>query len=174
MNNLKHYYFRAILRITHFFSDLLPPTKGFGVRRFLYRQAGLKISDNVRIVGGAKFHYHNISIGADSWIGTETQFFTSASAMITVGKCVDIAPGCLINTGTHEIGNRSRRAGRNVAHSINIGDGTWIGLGVIILDGTEIGQGCIVAAGAVVRGDFPDNVMIGGVPARVLKSLPNS
>jgi acetyltransferase-like isoleucine patch superfamily enzyme len=37
------------------------------------------------------------------------------------------------------------------------------------LDGTEIGDGCIVAAGAVVRGKFPDNAVIGGVPARILK-----
>lgn len=38
-----------------------------------------------------------------------------------------------------------------------------------ILDGTVIGNGCIVAAGAVVRGQFPDNSVIGGVPARIIK-----
>lgn len=38
-----------------------------------------------------------------------------------------------------------------------------------ILDGTVIGDNCIVAAGAVVNGVFPDNVIIGGIPAKVIK-----
>ncbi|MCB8920916.1 MAG: hypothetical protein H6662_04960 [Ardenticatenaceae bacterium] len=78
----------------------------------------------------------------------------------------------MINTGTHEIGNHARRAGQNVGKSIQIGDGTWLGMGTKILDGTKIGNGCIVASGAVVRGSFPDNVMIGGIPARIIKKLP--
>lgn len=50
-----------------------------------------------------------------------------------------------------------------------IGNNCWIGAKVTILDGTIIGNGCIVAAGAVVKGIYPDNVIIGGVPSRVLK-----
>jgi acetyltransferase-like isoleucine patch superfamily enzyme len=52
---------------------------------------------------------------------------------------------------------------------IKIGSNCWIGAKTTILDGAEIGNGCIVAAGAVVRGKFPDNVIIGGVPAKILK-----
>lgn len=52
---------------------------------------------------------------------------------------------------------------------IKIGSNCWIGAKVTILDGTIIGNGCIVAAGAVVRGQFPDNCVIGGVPAKILK-----
>lgn len=52
---------------------------------------------------------------------------------------------------------------------IKIGKGCWIGAKVTILDGTVVGDGCIVAAGAVVRGVFPDNVIIGGVPAKIIK-----
>jgi acetyltransferase-like isoleucine patch superfamily enzyme len=50
-----------------------------------------------------------------------------------------------------------------------IGNNCWIGAKVTILDGTIIGNGCIVAAGAVVKGVYPDNVIIGGVPSRILK-----
>lgn len=53
---------------------------------------------------------------------------------------------------------------------IKIGKGCWIGAKATILDGTVIGDGCIVAAGAVVSGVFPDNVIIGGVPAKIIKS----
>lgn len=172
MKSLKHLFRRFFLTNANFVSSLIPPTRGFSIRRMLYRLAGLQISPNVRIVGGAKFHYHNIAVGAETWIGTETHFFTSASAFISIGERVDIAPGCLVNTGTHEIGDQFRRAGRNIAFPISIGDGTWVGMGTKILGGTEIGQGCIIAAGAVVRGKFPDNVMIGGVPARIIKTLP--
>lgn len=53
---------------------------------------------------------------------------------------------------------------------IKIGKGCWIGAKSTILDGTQIGNGCIVAAGAVVSGIFPDNVIIGGIPARIIKT----
>jgi len=52
---------------------------------------------------------------------------------------------------------------------IKIGSNCWIGSKVTILDGVEIGSGCIIAAGSVVNRSFPDNSIIGGVPARLLK-----
>jgi acetyltransferase-like isoleucine patch superfamily enzyme len=53
---------------------------------------------------------------------------------------------------------------------VHIGQNCWIGSKVTVLDGTTIGNGCVVAAGAVVAGGtFPDNCVIGGVPARILK-----
>lgn len=52
---------------------------------------------------------------------------------------------------------------------MKIGNDCWIGAKATILDGTVIGDHCIVAAGAVVKGVFPDNVIIGGVPARIIK-----
>lgn len=45
----------------------------------------------------------------------------------------------------------------------------WIGAKVSILDGAIIGDNCIVVAGAVVKGEFPANSTIGGVPAKILK-----
>ncbi len=53
---------------------------------------------------------------------------------------------------------------------IRIGKDCWIGAKVTILDGSEIGDGCIIAAGAVVRGYIPAYTIIGGVPAKVIKS----
>lgn len=53
---------------------------------------------------------------------------------------------------------------------IYIGIGCWIGSKVTILDGARVGNHCVIAAGAVVAGEFPDYSVIGGVPARVLKT----
>ncbi|WP_351089086.1 DapH/DapD/GlmU-related protein [Shewanella sp. S1-49-MNA-CIBAN-0167] len=51
---------------------------------------------------------------------------------------------------------------------IIIGANCWIGAKVTVLDGSRIGDGCVVAAGAVVKGNYPDNVIIGGVPSKIL------
>lgn len=53
---------------------------------------------------------------------------------------------------------------------IKVGNNCWIGAKATFLDGSEIGNGCIVAAGTVVNGKFPDNVIIGGIPAKILKN----
>ena len=52
---------------------------------------------------------------------------------------------------------------------IVIGDNCWIGAKVTILDGVRIGNSCVIAAGAVVKGEFPDHCVIAGVPARVIR-----
>lgn len=55
---------------------------------------------------------------------------------------------------------------------IIIGNNVWIGWGCIILKGVHIGNNCIVAAGSVVLGgDYPDNCLIAGNPAKVVKTL---
>ena len=54
---------------------------------------------------------------------------------------------------------------------IKIGSNCWVGAKVSILDGVTIGNNCIVAAGAVVTKSFPNDVMIGGVPAEVIKKI---
>ena len=53
---------------------------------------------------------------------------------------------------------------------IKIGENCWIGAKVTILDGVQIGPNCVIAAGAVVTKSMPSDSIIGGVPARVLKS----
>ena len=53
---------------------------------------------------------------------------------------------------------------------MRIGSDCWIGAKVTILDGTILEDGCIVAAGAVVKGHFPKYSVIGGVPARIIKT----
>lgn len=53
--------------------------------------------------------------------------------------------------------------------AVSIGSGSWLGANAVILPGTTLGRNTVVAAGAVVRGTFPDHVVLGGVPAKVLR-----
>ena len=54
---------------------------------------------------------------------------------------------------------------------IKIGNNIWVGAKVTFLDGCSVGNNSVVAAGAVVNGIYPENSIIGGVPAKVLKSI---
>lgn len=67
--------------------------------------------------------------------------------------------------------NKPGKENGTTRQSINVGRNCWIGAKVTVLDGSVIGDNCVVAAGAVVRGVFPDNVLIAGVPAEVKKHL---
>lgn len=58
-----------------------------------------------------------------------------------------------------------------ISNGIKLGNNIWVGSKVTFLDGAIIGDNSVVAAGAVVKGEFPPNVVIGGVPAKVLSHL---
>lgn len=57
--------------------------------------------------------------------------------------------------------------------SIDIGDNVFIGSGVQILPDVKVGNNVIIAAGAVVNSDIPDNVIVGGVPAKIIGNVDN-
>ncbi|MCD4829746.1 MAG: acyltransferase [Candidatus Cloacimonetes bacterium] len=58
-----------------------------------------------------------------------------------------------------------------IAKPINIGKNVWIGANSVILGGTNIGDGSVVAAGSVAEGEYPENVLLAGVPAVIKKTI---
>ena len=159
-----------ILLIANAVSMLLPQTRGFGVRLLLFRAAGVSVAADAKIVGLTRIYYPNARIGA-SWIGAGTHFSCTPTARVTIGDRCDVGPGVLFVTGSHQIGDATRRAGKGFSLPITVGDGTWVGARVTFLGGSSVGAGCVVAAGSLVRGEFPANVMIAGTPARIVKQL---
>ena len=58
---------------------------------------------------------------------------------------------------------------QGVSHKgIKIGNKCWIGAGAVFLDGAELGDGCVVGANAVMTKKFPDNVVVAGIPEKVI------
>ncbi len=121
---------------------------------------GTRIYRNGEILGP-------VQIGAHVFINTGAYIRPGT----TIGDRVNLGPFVRLITDTHEIGPHHRRAGEGRNDPIRIGDGTWIGAGATVVGGVTIGSGCVVAAGSVVTEDVPDDTMVGGVPARVLRSL---
>ena len=106
----------------------------------------------------------------------------------TVGEGSVIFPGVIVATrteiGRHVIVNRgslvghhtrigdycSLMPGSNVAGACEIGESTYVGMGAIVMDHKTIGSQSVIAAGSVVTKDFPSNVQVMGVPARVVRA----
>ena len=92
---------------------------------------------------------------------------------VFIGDNVMIGPGTLISTVNHPMTPGGRRKHLGIVKPVHIGNDVWIGGNVTILPGVTIGNNVIVAAGAVVTKDVPDNILVGGVPARLIRELEN-
>lgn len=92
-------------------------------------------------------------------------------AEVRIGEHVMIGPNTLITTVGHPLSRTGRRAWKAQASPVTIGDDVWVGGNVVILPGVSIGSNVVIAAGAVVTRSVPDNCVVGGVPARILREL---
>ncbi len=86
---------------------------------------------------------------------------------ITIGDDVAFAnEAYVMDSNSHGL-----EGGPHVQAPVRIGDGTWIGARALVLPGVTIGKRVMVAAGSVVTRDVPDDVLVAGNPARVVRSL---
>lgn len=92
---------------------------------------------------------------------------------VKIGNNVMLAPNVQIYTATHPLEAKARNSGREFAKGITIGNDVWIGGGAIICPGVTIGNGVVIGAGAVVTKDVPDDVFVGGNPAKIIKHINN-
>ncbi len=139
--------------------------RGWLVRPFL-RSCGT----NLRL--GRNITFYNpsgISIGCNVYIAYGCWFM--AGERIHVGDEVLFGPYCVVVSSNHTRLNGSFRYGIPQKKPITIGCGSWVGSRVTVTAGSVIGKGTLIASGAVVSGEIPDNVLAGGLPARVLKEI---
>ncbi|MCW3080898.1 DapH/DapD/GlmU-related protein, partial [Segetibacter sp.] len=80
-----------------------------------------------------------------------------------------IAPKVSLLSEGHPVEPSQRQS--LVTGHIHIKANAWIGAGATVLPGVTIGENSVVAAGAVVYKDVPANTVVGGVPAKVIKTL---
>lgn len=109
----------------------------------------------------------NISIGKNVFVNHACTFMDRGG--ITLEDEVLIGPKVNLITTNHPIDPAQRRA--TISHPILVKKGAWIGAAATIMPGVTIGENAIVAAGAVVTKDVPSNSIVGGVPAKLIKSI---
>ena len=88
---------------------------------------------------------------------------------ITIEDNVMLAPKVSLLSEGHPISSKDRQ--NLTTGRIHIKRNVWIGANATILQGVTIGENSVVASGAVVSKDVPDNVVVGGIPARIIKEI---
>lgn len=109
----------------------------------------------------------NITLGKNVFINSGCRFQDQGG--ITIGDGVLVGHNVVLATLNHDI-DPGKRSTMHPA-PIVIGNNVWLGANVTVIPGVTIGDGAIIAAGAVVTKDVPANVVVGGVPARIIKKI---
>ena len=111
----------------------------------------------------------NITIGKNVFLNTSCHFQDQGG--ITIGDGTLIGHNVVLATLNHEIDPERRQ--HTCPAPIAIGKNVWIGANATVTPGVTIGDGAIVAAGAVVTRDVPPMTVVGGVPAKIIKTIPS-
>lgn len=143
---------------------------GGKLRKFWFSKITGNKEKNMNIERMAQFT-PGLKIGNGTGIGSDCEIW--ASGGVTIGENVMMGPEVIMYTQNHKYWkeNGELHFKGYESKSVNIGNNVWIGRRAMFMAGSGIGDNAIVAAGAVVTKKFPDNVMIGGSPAKVLKEL---
>ena len=150
---------------------------------------------------GVIYNERYLRIGSETLVGPGvclTAGMGPGQKMLT-NPVITIGDRCVIGRGSHLIGHWSIVLGDDIQTGpyvyitdqnhgyedpempvglqptkegpVRIGSGSWLGANSVILPGTELGRNCVVAAGAVVRGSFPNHSVVAGVPAKTVRVL---
>jgi maltose O-acetyltransferase len=110
-----------------------------------------------------------ISVGERTFVNSNCTMLDCAT--ITIGRECLLASSVQLVTATHPVDPVARRSAWELAMPISLGDGVWLGAGVVVCPGTSIGENTVVGAGSIVTRDLPAGVVAYGNPARVMREI---
>lgn len=130
-------------------------------------------------IGGRSYGHIELQVKSNSasiifgnQVCSNNNLFISCINMVTIGSDTVIGERVTIfDFEGHGLKPNERKKIGQIGF-VSIGENVWIGNNVTILKNTKIGNNTIIAAGAIVSGQFPENVIIGGIPAKIIKSIP--
>ncbi len=138
------------------------------VRDYLRKITDSNIDDTVRIFTPFNINYGlKTTFGRDSFVNFGCTFL--AIGGITIEDDVFIGPHCVLATEYHPEDPSSRHS--LLTKPIVVKRNAWLGANVTVLAGVTIGENAIVAAGSVVTKDVPDNMVVAGTPARIIREI---
>jgi len=145
---------------------------GFSSRKIILGNC-VKIGAFSKLISTSHFSKYGIGLtmGNNSAVGQFTEF--GAAGGIEIGNDVIMGSYVSFHSENHNFLDTEKliREQGVTSKGIKLGNNIWVGAKVTFLDGCEVGNNSVVAAGAVVNGIFPDNVVIGGVPAKIIKNV---
>ena len=109
----------------------------------------------------------NITVGKNVFINSGCRFQDQGG--ITIGDGTLVGHNVVLCTLNHDFEPKKR--GTTIPSPIVIGENVWIGANVTVVPGVTIGDNAIIAAGAVVTKNVPANTLVGGIPAKIIKSI---
>lgn len=132
-------------------------------------QKVLGINSNISFM----VHYTSIVSGDITFGKNVAPYFANSAGCyiqgrngITIGDNTMFAPGVKIISANHNLEDFTKH---DDGPPIKIGNGCWLGANAVILPGVELGDNVIVGAGSVVTKSFTSNLIVGGVPAKIIK-----
>lgn len=126
--------------------------------------------ENVYMEPNIRFDYgYNTHVGENFFANFDCTILDVCE--VRFGDNCMLAPGVQIYTATHPLHPAERNSGKEYAKPITFGNNVWIGGSAVINPGVTVGDNVVIASGAVVTKDVPDNVVVGGNPARVIKQI---
>lgn len=132
----------------------------------LDRNGIINVSGNFKFMYGADvivFEDAVLDLGNDSFVNSDCKIRCHKN--IRIGNDCKISHNFIImDSDAHQL------EGDMHTKAVEIGNHVWIGTRVTVLSGSKLGDGCIVAAGALVKGEFPPHSLIGGVPAKIIRT----
>lgn len=138
------------------------------IRNFLNQITGTEIDKSVTVFTPLHINYgKHTKIGKNVFINFDCVFLDLGG--ITIDDNVLIAPKVSLLTESHPLNPNERQS--LIPKPIHIKQNAWIGANATILQGVTIGENSVVAAGSVVSTDVPDNVVVGGIPAKFIKKI---
>lgn len=150
----------------------IPGSFGIALRYVLLKTIAKSIGDNVSI----REHVviispENLCVGNN--VSIHPYSYIDASGTVTIGNDVSIATHSILISETHTWEDETLPIKYNPLKPtpINIGDDVWIACDVKIIGPCNVESRVIIAAGAVVKGDIATRQIVGGVPAKMIKSI---
>ena len=138
------------------------------VRDYMRQITGTEIDETLRIFTPFHINYgKKTTFGCDCFVNFGCTFL--ALGGITIEDDVFIGPHCVLATEYHPEEPTTRHS--LLTKPIVVKRNAWLGANVTVLAGVTIGENAIVAAGSVVTKDVPDNIVVAGSPARVVREI---
>lgn len=160
--------FRIVERTMKLLAELNASTDSSTVRKILGEITGQPIDSGTTLFLPFQINLGKFTrIGKNVFINHDCTFLDMGG--ITIEDDVMIGPKVCLTTESHPIDPQERK--KLLVKPIVIKRNAWIGAGATILPGVTIGENAVVAAGAVVAKDVKANTLVGGVPAKVIKTI---